>query len=213
VSGGSAQTTTVTSGQTATVTFSVTCAALTGSLAVTTATSGSNQPSGYTVTVDGGQSKNIAASGNVSYSGLAATSHSVQVNGVPSNCTVSEANPQTVNVPANGTGQASFTITCTAPPNQPPVVTAGGNQSVLVGALFTLSGASFSDPDHNGPWTVKIDWGDGSSDVNTTSNEGSIAGSHSYVTALPATFTATITVTDAGGLSGSASKTVTVTTL
>ena len=213
VSGGSAQTTTVTSGQTATVTFSVTCAALTGSLTVTTATSGSNQPSGYTVTVDGGQSKNIAASGNVSYSGLAATSHSVQLNGVPSNCTVSEANPQTVNVPANGTGQASFTITCTAPPNQPPVVTAGGNQSVLVGALFTLSGASFSDPDHNGPWTVKIDWGDGSSDVNTTSNEGSIAGSHSYVTALPATFTATITVTDAGGLSGSGSKTVSVTTL
>ncbi|HYL22046.1 MAG TPA: PKD domain-containing protein [Gemmatimonadales bacterium] len=184
-----------------------------GDITVTTSTSGSNQPSGYTVTVDGGQSKSIPASGTATYSGLTATTHSVQLNGVPSNCTVSEANPQTVSVPANGTGQASFTITCTAPPNQPPVVTAGGNQSVLVGAQFTLSGASFSDPDHNGPWTVKIDWGDGSSDVNTMSNEGSIAGSHSYVTALPATFTVTITVTDAGGLSGSASKTVSVTTL
>src|SRR5207245_1525323 len=75
VSGGSSQTTTVNSGQTASVTFSVTCAALTGSLTVTTATSGSNTPSGYTVTVDGGQSKNIAASGSVSYTGLAATSH------------------------------------------------------------------------------------------------------------------------------------------
>ena len=84
---------------------------------------------------------------------------------------------------------------------------------MLVGALFTLSGASFSDPNHNGPWTITIDWGDGASDVNTTSNEGSIAGSHSYVTALPATYTVTITVTDAGGLSGSASKTVSVTTL
>jgi PKD repeat protein len=385
VSGGNSQTATVIAGQTASVAFSVTCAALTGSLTVTTATSGSNAPSGYAVTVDGGQSKNIAASGNVSYSGLAATSHSVQLNGVPSNCSVSEANPQTVNVPANGTGQASFTVTCSAPPNQPPVaafssscngltcsftstssdpdgsitayqwtfgdggsattqnpsrtysaggtytvqltvtdnqnatnsvthsvtvtappppnqppvaaftsscsgltcnftstssdpdgsiaayqwtfgdggsattqnpshtysaggtytvqltvtdnqnatnsvthsvtvtappppnqppvVTAGGNQNVLVGSLFTLSGASFSDPNHNGPWTITIDWGDGSSDVNTTSNEGSIAGSHSYVTVLPATYTVTITVTDAGGLSGSASKTVNVTTL
>ena len=385
VSGGNSQTATVIAGQTASVAFSVTCAALTGSLTVTTATSGSNAPSGYAVTVDGGQSKNIAASGNVSYSGLAATSHSVQLNGVPSNCSVSEANPQTVNAPANGTGQASFTVTCSAPPNQPPVaafssscngltcsftstssdpdgsitayqwtfgdggsattqnpshtysaggtytvqltvtdnqnatnsvthsvtvtappppnqppvaaftsscsgltcnftstssdpdgsisayqwdfgdggsattqnpshtysaggtytvqltvtdnqnatnsvthsvtvtappppnqppvVTAGANQSVLVGALFTLSGASFSDPNHNGPWTITIDWGDGSSDVNTTSNEGSIAGSHSYVTVLPATYTVTITVTDAGGLSGSASKTVNVTSL
>ena len=382
VSGGTSQTVTVAGGQTANVTFSVTCAALTGSLTVTTSTSGSNLPSGYTVTVDDGQSRSINASGTTTYTGLSATTHSVQLNGVPSNCSVSEANPQSVSVPANGTGQARFTVTCSAPsnqppmaaftsscsaltcnftnsssdpdgsisssawtfgdgttstsqnpshtytaggtytvtltvtdnqgatgtvshsvtvnapnqpptaaftsscsgltcnftstsgdpdgsittyawdfgdggsassqnpshayaaggtytvtlivtdnqgatgtvshsvtvsppppPNQPPVVTAGGNQSVLVGALFTLSGASFSDPNHNGAWTITIDWGDGSSDVNTTSNEGSISGSHSYVTLLPATYTVTITVTDSGGLSGSASKTVQVTTL
>ena len=471
VSGSNPQTVTVPGGGSTTASFTITCSALTGSLTVTTTTSGSNQPSGYTVTVDGGQSKSIAATGNVSYTPIAATTHSVQLNGVPSNCTVSGANPQTVNVPANGTGQATFTVTCTAPPNQPPVaaftsscngltcnftsassdpdgsiaayqwtfgdggtattqnpshtysaggtysvqltvtdnqnatnsvthsvtvtappppnqppvaaftsscngltcnftstssdpdgsitayqwtfgdggtattqnpshtysaggtynvqltvtdnqnatnsvthsvtvtappppnqppvaaftsscsgltcnfsstssdpdgsitgyswdfgdggtassqnpshgyatggtytvtlvvtdnqgatgsvshsvtvtappppnqppvVTAGGNQSVLVGALFTLSGASFSDANHNGPWTITIDWGDGSSDTNTTSNEGSISGSHSYVTLLPATYTVTITVTDSGGLSGSASKTVSVTTL
>jgi PKD repeat protein len=119
----------------------------------------------------------------------------------------------TDNQGATGTVSHSVMVSAPPPPNQPPVVTAGGNQSVVVGAVFTLSGASFSDPDHNGPWTVKIDWGDGSSDLNTTSNEGSIAGSHSYVTLLPATYTVTITVTDSGGLGGSASKTVSVTTL
>ncbi len=113
----------------------------------------------------------------------------------------------------NATNSVTHSVTVTAPPppNQPPAVIAGGNQNVLVGALFTLSGASFSDPNHNGPWTITIDWGDGSSSNSTTSSEGSIGGSHSYVTLVPATYTVTITVTDAGGLSGSASKTVNVT--
>src|SRR5436309_12717930 len=130
VSGGATQTVTVTAGQTATLPFSVTCAAITGNLTVTTNTSGSNPPSGYTVTVDGGQSKNIAATGTVPYNGLTATTHSVQLNGVPSNCSVSEANPQTVSVPANGTGQATFTITCAALTGSLTVTTAtsGSNQ-------------------------------------------------------------------------------------
>src|SRR5690349_15029041 len=157
VSGGSSQTTTVTGGQTANVAFSVTCAATTGTLTVTTATSGSNQPTGYTVTVDGGQSKSIAASGNVTYSGLTATSHSVQLNGVPSNCSVSEANPQTVTVPANGTGQASFTITCTAP-NQPPTAEFTSNCTDLT-CVFTDQS---SDPDGT-VVSWQWDFGDGNS--------------------------------------------------
>src|SRR5207253_2234967 len=208
VSGGATQTVTVTAGQTATLPFSVTCAAITGNLTVTTNTSGSNPPSGYTVTVDGGQSKNIPASGTASYSGLTATTHSVQLNGVPSNCTVSEANPQTASVPANGTGQASFTITCTAPPNQPPVVNAGPDANPLVGVLYTEN-ASFTDPDHNGPWSWTIDWGDGNSSSGNATSEGSFSATHTYP--LPNSYTITVTVTDAAGGQGSDQKVVTVT--
>jgi len=113
----------------------------------------------------------------------------------------------------NATDNVSQVVNVTAPPpppDQPPVVTAGGNQHVPVGLLFTLQGASFSDPDHDAPWTVSIDWGDGSSPRTfETSNEGSIGGTHSYpVTLLGASYTLRITVRDAHGLSHSATKTV-----
>src|SRR5439155_1466948 len=96
----------------------------TGDLTVTTSTSGPNPPSGYTVTVDGGQSRSLGLNTSTTYTGLTAANHTVQLNGISANCSVSEANPQTVNVPAGGTAQATFTVTCTAP-NQPPSVTAG----------------------------------------------------------------------------------------
>src|SRR5207237_7373738 len=57
VSEANPQTITVTTGGTAQASFTITCQALTGSLTVTTSTSGPNAPSSYTVTVDGAQSK------------------------------------------------------------------------------------------------------------------------------------------------------------
>jgi PKD repeat protein len=297
VSGGTSHSANVPAGGTGSTSFTITCQALTGDLTVNTSTSGPNQPSSYTVSVTGGGSQTIDANGSVTFTGLAAGSHTVSLSGVPGNCSVSGGSSKSVNVPSGGTAQANFAITCTAPnqpptaefsasctnlqcsfsdassdpdgsitswrwdfgdggtsssrnpshgysqsgtytvtltvtdndgasnsvshtvnvsapppPNQPPVVSAGGDQSVLVGALFSLSGASFSDPDHNGPWTVTINWGDGSSS-RFTASEGSINASHSYITILPASYTLTITVTDPGGLSGSDSKTVKVTTL
>src|SRR2546430_4619151 len=54
VSGGTSQTVNVATGQTATASFSINCVALTGNVTVSTTTSGSDQPSGYTVSVTGG---------------------------------------------------------------------------------------------------------------------------------------------------------------
>jgi len=117
----------------------------------------------------------------------------------------------TLTVTDNQGAQSSVTHpVAPSPPNQPPSVSAGGDQTVLVGALFTLTGAGFSDPDHDGPWMVTIDWGDGTSSTSTAPSEGSMGGSHSYGTLLPATYTVRVTVVDAHNASGSASKTVTV---
>jgi hypothetical protein len=213
VANGTSQTKDVPSGSSVTVAFSITCTALPGSITVQTTTGGSSLPtSGYTVTVDGARSLPIGITDNVTFDQVAASSHNVVLSGVPSNCMVTNGDTRTVTVPAGGNAPVAFTISC-APPNQPPSVVAGTAQNVLIGALFTLSGASFSDPDHDGPYTVTIDWGDGSSGGGTMTSEGAINGSHSYVTILPAQYTLTITVQDARGLSGSASKTVSVGTL
>src|SRR5205823_3744234 len=153
----------VSAGSTAQATFTITCQALTGSLTVTTSTSGPNAPSSYTVTVDGAQSKSIAASGTVSYSGLTPSSHSVQLNGAPGNCSVSEANPQTITVTSGGTAQASFTITCqaltgsltvttsTSGPNPPSsyTVTVDGAQSKSILASGTVSYSGLTPSSHS----------------------------------------------------------------
>ena len=99
----------------------------------------------------------------------------------------------------------SQTVTVTAP-NQAPVVNAGPDQTVLTGLLFTLN-ASFTDPD-NGPWTYRIDWGDGSSTTGSLSAPGTISKGHTYVTILPRNFTIRVTVTDSRGVSGSDTKVV-----
>src|SRR5207247_357989 len=156
----------------------------TGDLTVTTTTSGPNAPSSYTVTVDGGQSKTILATGSVTYSGLNAGSYSVQLNGVSSNCSVSEANPQTITVPASGTAQARFTISCVAP-NQPPTAAFTSSCSGLTCSFTDQS----TDPD--GSVTIwQWDFGDGG--TATTRNP-----SHAYGTG--GDYTVTLTVTDNGG--------------
>ncbi len=178
-----------------------------GNLNVTATTTGPSQPVGYTVTVDGVQSQTIGATGSVTFTNVSAGDHSVALTDVPANCTVSDPNPRPATVPSGGTVTASFSASC-ADPNQPPIVTAGPDETAMPGIPYTLSGASFSDPDNDGPWSYTIDWGDGSSSSNSTSTQGSLPGEHTYL--LPGTYLITVTVTDARGASGSGSKVLTV---
>src|SRR5204863_418905 len=119
VTGGASKTVPVTAGRTATAAFTVTCTALpppTGDLTVTAATSGQDlDPDGYTVTVDGGQSRSLGINTSTTYNGLTATSHTVELTGIAGNCTVSAQNPRTVTVATSGT-TTTFTITCAALP-------------------------------------------------------------------------------------------------
>src|SRR5205809_7975506 len=84
---------TVTAGSTTTTTYSISCAPTgptTGSLSVTTATSGASgdlDPDGYTVTLDGTTSRAIGINASVTFTGLTPGSHSVVLSGVAGNCT------------------------------------------------------------------------------------------------------------------------------
>jgi PKD repeat protein len=103
---------------------------------------------------------------------------------------------------------ASQTFTV-SPPNSPPVVDAGPDQTAVTGLLYS-STQSFSDANGNGPWTYRIDWGDGSVSTGTRTGQGSFSVGHTYVIVLPRSFTVRVTVTDAAGAAASDTKVVSV---
>jgi len=117
LSGANPQTGTVSAGGTASLAFSLSCAPTgsgTGSLTVTTSTTGANiDPDGYTLTLDGSSSQPIATNGSVTVT-VPAGDHPVALSGVAANCTVSGANSRTVTVPADGTSTTTFAVTCSA---------------------------------------------------------------------------------------------------
>jgi hypothetical protein len=144
VSGANPQTVSVPAGGTGQADFTINCVApppTTGDLIVTTATTGSNLPAGYTVTVDNGQPKTIGTTGSVTYSALPAADHMVALS-VASNCTVSGANPRTVSVPAGGTGHADFTINCAPTTGDLVVTTTTTGSNLPAGYTVTVDDRS-----------------------------------------------------------------------
>src|SRR5205823_15091266 len=121
VTGGNSKTVTVAEGATQTAAFAISCptpAPTTGDLTVTTTTGGTGtlDPDGYIVTVDGAQ-KAVATNGSVPFTGLTPGNHLVSLSDVATNCAVNGQNPQTVAVVAGNTAHADFAITCSPPPN------------------------------------------------------------------------------------------------
>ncbi len=102
----------------------------TGDLTVNATTTGDNQPGSYTVTVDEGLSRTIAANGaGTTYNALPAGDHTVALTDVPANCTVSGGASKPVTVPAGGAATAAFTISCTALTGSLTVTTSTSGQS------------------------------------------------------------------------------------
>jgi len=117
VGGANPQPVSVSGGETAQASFAISCAAsppATGSLTVTTMTTGSNLPAGYTLTLDTGQSGTIGANASVTAAGIPAGDRTLTLSGVPSNCTLASPNPQIVAITAGATTRASFAISCAA---------------------------------------------------------------------------------------------------
>lgn len=113
VGGANPRSSTVTAGQTATVSFSVSCVALTGTLDVSTQTTGADlDPDGYSVTIDGGAAQALGINASLSAQVLPVGDHPVQLDGVAANCMVMDANPRTVSVQAGATVATTFAVVC-----------------------------------------------------------------------------------------------------
>lgn len=77
----------------------------------------------------------------------------------------------------------------------PPTVTPPAGQTSVEGASHVFGLGSFSDPD-GGPWSVDINWGDGTSDTTFTANAPGSLGSKTHTYGEERLYTVTITVTD-----------------
>jgi hypothetical protein len=131
------QVTTVRTGTTVTVLFTIICTPPppeSGTLNITTTTTGSD-PDGYQVTIDGGARQAIGANGSIALINVAAGSHLVRLSGLADGCAMSGANPRSVSVVARSAVAVTFTITCTPQP------TTGSLQVV------TMTTGSELDPD------------------------------------------------------------------
>ena len=135
---------TIASGQTATLDFTITCGAIpptTGSIHVTTTTSGDNQdPDGYAFAVDGGQTQAIALNDAKDVPNVSAGLHSVVLSGLASNCRADDAS-KGVGVVPGATANVAFTVTCQAiQPSasrssmlaDPKIIPTGGTSTITV---------------------------------------------------------------------------------
>ena len=93
--------------------FEVTCQANAGSIAVQTTTTGWDLPTAFGLTVDaGGQGRYWAERPESILLGFASGLRSVELTGIPANCSVQGTNPQSVNVTVGQTVQAPFAVAC-----------------------------------------------------------------------------------------------------
>jgi len=89
----------------------------------------------------------------------------------------------------DGTGNTIPSATLSATPTK---IRVGGSVSVT---------ASFADPD-NGPWSYTLNWGDGNSTTGDVAIAGKILGINPHVYTQRGTFSASLSVTDAKGATG-----------
>ena len=119
----------------------------TGTLEITTITDGTEiDVDGYAVQIDGGAGQAIAVSGELTIDEVAPGAHTVLLAELAANCTVLEADPQTVTVTAGDTATVAFAVTCRA--------TTGGV------VITTITTGPLPDADG---YTISVDGTDGRS--------------------------------------------------
>ncbi|APW63344.1 PKD domain-containing protein [Paludisphaera borealis] len=94
--------------------------------------------------------------------------------------------------------------------NVAPTVTSPGDQTAVEGATARLDLGSFTDPGRDSPWTVVVDWGDGSSPQTFNVAHAGDLGTLDHLYVRPGAYAVGVHVTDAVGLSADASFTTAV---
>ena len=145
---------------TARTTFVVTCVASTGTLKITTTTTGAEiDPNGYVVVGDEycyysygnycyySFSEPVPSTGAVTIAALSTGQHTVQLNDVAPNCVVAGQNYQTVSIPPGDTLELAYTVTCYARGALRIAVTTTGADPDTNGYVFVVRGPlpSFGD--------------------------------------------------------------------
>ncbi|HET6703002.1 MAG TPA: hypothetical protein VFH14_14410 [Gemmatimonadaceae bacterium] len=139
IAGANPRTVTVPRARAAAVAFNVTCVQFTGSIRVTTTTTGAEtDPDGYAVVVDQDdyyprEGDPIATNGSVTFTRVHGGEHSVSLEDVARNCTVAGSNPRAVAVSPGIESHAAFAVECQQP-----------------GALRVIAATSGTDFDLNG---------------------------------------------------------------
>lgn len=157
-------------GTTASVTFSVTCSATSGTIRVSVNTTGGpTDPDGYGVKIDNQSRRTIGTSGSTSITAPAGN-RTVELTGVAPNCQVAEGRSRGVTVVVGAVQQVSYAVACMA----------------TTGSIQVSVTSSGSPPDDG--YTVDLDDGGASRPIGidgTTTFTGVSAGGHT-VTVLAA---------------------------
>lgn len=84
-----------------------------GSISVTVSTTGvAFDEDGYTMTLDGSETRNLPTNGTLVFSDLPPGDHTIELAGAAPNCLVDLDSPQTVSVTAGATAQVEFNVAC-----------------------------------------------------------------------------------------------------
>jgi hypothetical protein len=153
ITGSNPETATVVANATAQSSFTVTC--VSGSIEITTATSGTAlDPDGYTVSLDAAAGQPIGINASLTLSDVAPGQHTVELSALASNCSVSGMNPRAVRVVAGATVQVLLEVTCGSPGNiRVTVSTTGTNIPGLFIAFVSPPALYFFEVDPNGSVT------------------------------------------------------------
>jgi TolB protein len=134
VTEGASRTVAVTAGAASAVQFDVICVPITGTIELTSATSGSSpDPDGYLVSLDGGEAQPIGANAALRFEALPPGPHILSLSGQAYNCHIEGDNPRTVEV-VWGTNPVTFSVSCLGP----DALIAFGSNAFELQAIFTV---------------------------------------------------------------------------